>query len=182
MNTSIQHQLLYQCRQNNRDAQLELYRRYCEAMFRIANRLLGNVQDAEDAVQDAFIKAFQKIEQCQDEAAFGGWLKKIVINRSLDVLNSKKKRIQLEQDIPIDLPYEEPNWDVEDAVSIEAIKTAIRALPDKYRRVLMLYLIEGYSHEELAQILDIKVMTSRSQLMRGRQKLQVLLKQVMGQP
>ncbi|MFT5385197.1 MAG: RNA polymerase sigma factor (sigma-70 family), partial [Saprospiraceae bacterium] len=120
--------------------------------------------------------AFQKIAQYNGDVAFGAWLKKIVINKCLDTLKSKKTRPQVEEQIIIDIPVEETNWEVEDTVSIEEIKKVMLTLPDKYKRVLMLYLIEGYNHEEIAQILDITIITSRSQLRRGKQKLKTLLK------
>ena len=173
----IQQELIDQCRQNNRKAQLQLYQQYAEAMFRIAHSLLNNVQDAEDVMQEAFITAFQKIEQYKGEVAFGAWLKKIVINKCLDTIRSKKKSFFTE-DLPMTaLSTPEESWELESPVSVEEIKKAILELPDKYRRVLMLYLIEGYTHEEIAQILEITAIASRTQLMRGKQKLKTLLKQ-----
>ncbi len=177
MDSSAQHQLIERCRQNNRSAQLRLYKQYCEGMFRIAYRLLDNVEDAEDVTQEAFINAFQKITQYRGEVTFGAWLKKIVINKSLDAIKRKKKRRQLEQDSIAEAPVEDDDWEVESNISIEEIKKAMYTLPDKYRSVVMLYLIEGYAHEEIAQILDISVIASRTQLMRGKQKLKTLLKQ-----
>ena len=146
-------------------------------MFIIANRLMSNPQDAEDAMQEAFINAFQKIGQYKGEVTFGAWLKKIVINKCLDNLKLKKRRIQFERETDIDIPDEDPTWEVEDSVTVEEIKKSILKLPDKYKRVIMLYLIEGYSHEEISQILDISIIASRTQLRRGKQKLKILLKQ-----
>lgn len=176
MKKTNQHQLIDRCRQNNRKAQLQLYQQYCDGMFRIANRLMNNVQDAEDVMQEAFINAFQKIEQYKGDVTFGAWLKKIVINKCLDTLKSKKKRPQVKEDPTVDIPVEETNWEVEDTVSVEEIKKVMLTLPDKYKRVVMLYLIEGYNHEEIAQILGITIMASRTQLLRGKQKLKTLLK------
>ena len=176
MNNTLQRQLIDRCRQNNRKAQLQLYQQYCEGMYRIASRLLDNAEDAEDAMQEAFINAFQKIEQYKGDVAFGAWLKKIVINKCLDALKSKDKRLRLEEGALINTPVEETNWEVEDAVSVDDIRKAILTLPSKYKRVVMLYLIEGYNHEEIAQILDITIIASRTRLMRGKQKLKTLLK------
>ena len=178
MNNTIPHQLIDQCRQNDRNAQLQLYRQYCQAMFHTAHRLMGNVQDAEDTMQEAFISAFQKMEQYRGEVAFGAWLKRIVINKCLDALKKQQKRLFINNDLPIaEIADEKDSWEVEDSVTIEDVKKAILGLPDKYRSVLMLYLIEGYNHEEIAQIMDIAIATSRSQLMRGKQKLRMVLKQ-----
>lgn len=176
MDTILQKQLIDQCRQNNRKAQLQLYQQYCKGMFVVAHRLLDNVQDAEDAMQEAFINAFQKIEQYKGEVTFGAWLKKIVINKCLDALRANKKRLQIKEEPLMEELTEEASWEVEDTVSVEEIKKTIRKLPDKYRRVLMLYLIEGYNHQEIAQILDITIIASRTQLRRGKQKLKTLLK------
>ena len=176
MNRTIQQHLIDQCRQNNRKAQLEVYQQYCKAMFRVAHRLLDNVEDAEDAMQEAFISAFQKMNQYEGEVTFGGWLKKIVINKSFDILRSKKKRLQIKKEQQVEVTIDEADWEVEETISIEEIKKAILDLPDKYRRVLMLYLIEGYIHEEISQILDITIVASRTQLLRGKQKLKIRLK------
>jgi len=176
MNKTIQQELIDQCRQNNRRAQLQVYQQYCKAMFRIAHRLLDNIEDAEDAMQEAFINAFQKIDQYKGDVTFGGWLKKIVINKSFDILRAKKKRFEIKREQLPEITTEDTNWEVEDSISITEIKKAILELPDKYRRVLMLYLIEGYIHEEIAQILDITIVASRTQLLRGKQKLKTSLK------
>ena len=175
MDQTIQHQLIDECRRNNRKAQLQLYRQYCDGMFRVAHRLLGNVQDAEDAMQEAFINAFQKIGQYSGEVTFGAWLKKIVVNKCLDLIRSRKKLPELQEELP-ELPMEnDTNWEVDDSVTLSAIKKAIQVLPDKYRFVVTLYLIEGYNHEEIAQILDISVIASRTQLRRGKQKVKSYL-------
>lgn len=171
-----QQQLINQCRQSDRNAQLQLYQQYSEAMFHVAYRLLNNVQDAEDAMQEAFINAFQKIDQFEGEVTFGGWLKKIVINKCFDAIRSKKKRLQFEKESKIEIPSVEIDWKVENVVAIEDIKKAIYTLPDKYKQVILLYLVEGYNHEEIAQILEITIVASRSRLSRGKQKLKGLLK------
>lgn len=176
MSIAIQHQLIDQCKQNDRKAQLQLYQQYCDAMFCIAHRLLNNVHDAEDVMQEAFVKAFQKIEQYKGDVTFGAWLKKIVVNTCLDALKSKKRRSELEKESGTEVIAEDSNWEVENTVTINEIKKAIFTLPDKYKEVIMLYLIEGYNHEEIAQILDITTVTSRSRLLRGKQKLKLLLK------
>lgn len=175
MNNSLQQQLIEQCRQNNRKAQLQLYQQYCDGMFCVADRLLGNAHDAEDVMQEAFVKAFKKIDQYKGEVTFGAWLKKIVVNKCLDALKSKNRRIEFEKESSGNGIVENDNWEVESPISIEEIKKAILSLPDKYKEVIMLYLIEGYSHDEIAQILDIAIVTSRSRLMRGKEKLKTLL-------
>lgn len=169
--------IIEQCKQNNRKAQLQLYNQYCDGMYIVAKRFLKDAADAEDVVQEAFIKAFSKLHQYKAEVTFGAWLKRIVINKSIDFLKSKKQHlVELEEvhlkvvDTPID-----DKWLVEDTITLNDVKGAINELPEKYQYVVMLYLIEGYDHQEISEILDISEVASRTQLSRGKVKLQKLL-------
>ena len=166
--------LIEKCKNNDRKAQLQLYRQYCDAMFNVAFRFMKNTHDAEDVMQEAFIKAFQKLHQYKAEVSFGAWLKRIVVNQSIDKLKSQKLMFSTE-DVQLEV-VEENDWMVDDTITIDEIKTAIDQLPDKYRYVVMLYLLEGYDHDEISQILGITNTISRTHLHRGRQKLQALLK------
>ena len=143
-----------------------------------ALRFMKNTMEAEDIVQEAFIKAFSKLEHYKAEVSFGAWLKRIVINRCIDVLKSKRQRlIELEEHHlnVVDADYEK-DWLVDDKVTIDEVKIAIEELPEKYKYVVMLYLIEGYDHQEISEILNISEVASRTQLFRGKQKLQNALK------
>lgn len=147
-------------------------------MLAVALRFVGDTMEAEDIVQEAFIRAFSKLDQYKAEVSFGAWLKRIVVNRCIDVLKSKRQRlIELEENHlnVVDSDYE-TEWLVEDDITIDAVKIAIEQLPEKYRYVVMLYLIEGYDHQEISEILNISEVASRTQLSRGKQKLQVALK------
>lgn len=147
-------------------------------MLTVALRFVGDTMEAEDIVQEAFIRAFSKLDQYKAEVSFGAWLKRIVVNRCIDVLKSKRQRlIELEENHlnVVDSDYE-TEWLVEDDITIDAVKIAIEQLPEKYRYVVMLYLIEGYDHQEISEILNISEVASRTQLSRGKQKLQVALK------
>ncbi len=147
-------------------------------MLTVALRFVGDTMEAEDIVQEAFIRAFSKLDQYKAEVSFGAWLKRIVVNRCIDVLKSKRQRlIELEENHlnVVDSDYE-TEWLVEDDITIDAVKLAIEQLPEKYRYVVMLYLIEGYDHQEISEILNISEVASRTQLSRGKQKLQVALK------
>jgi len=90
----LQFELVEQCKANNRNAQLRLYRKYCDGMFCVAMRFLKNEDDAEDVLQESFMKAFQRIGQFKGEVTFGAWLKRIVVNGCIDFLKSKKQRIR----------------------------------------------------------------------------------------
>ncbi|WNH12120.1 RNA polymerase sigma factor [Thalassobellus suaedae] len=169
--------IIEKCKQNNRKAQVQLYNQYCDGMYVVAKRFLKNTHDAEDVVQEAFIKAFTKLHQYKAEVTFGAWLKRIVVNKSIDFLKSKKQLIELEEVHlkVIDIESDD-KWLVDDAITINEAKSAIDKLPEKYQYVVMLYLIEGYDHQEISEILNISEVASRTQLSRGKTKLQELLK------
>ena len=169
--------IIEQCKQNNRKAQLQLYNQYCDGMYIVAKRFLKDAADAEDVVQEAFIKAFTKLHQYKAEVTFGAWLKRIVINKSIDFLKSKKQQLVELEEVHlkvVDTPKDD-KWLVEDSMTLNDVKEAINKLPDKYQYVVMLYLIEGYDHQEISEILNISEVASRTQLSRGKIKLQELL-------
>jgi len=169
--------IIEQCKQNNRKAQLQLYNQYCDGMYIVAKRFFKDAADAEDVLQEAFIKAFTKLHQYRAEVTFGAWLKRIVVNRCIDVLKSRKHQLVELEEVHlkvVDTPKND-KWLVEDTMTLNDVKRAIEELPDKYRYVVMLYLIEGYDHQEISSILGISQVTSRTQLSRGKTKLQTLL-------
>ena len=176
MNT-FQVDIIEQCKQNNRAAQLKLYNQYCDGMYTVAMRFVKDSMEAEDIVQEAFIKAFAKLNQYRAEVTFGAWLKRIVVNKSIDCLKSKKQHLQELDEVHlkvVDSSYEN-EWLVDDTMTLDEIKEAIQKLPDKYRYVVMLYLVEGYDHQEISEILNISEIASRTQLSRGKSKLKELL-------
>ena len=164
------------CKENDAKAQMRLYDMYCDAMFIIAKRYVKDSFTAEDLMQDAFIKVFKNIQSFKGEVTIGAWIKKIMINQCLDYL--KKKRIELvsieEKELNV---ADEDDWTVKEEVNVQTITMAINSLPEKYKVVLNLYLLEGYDHQEIAQVLNITEVNSRSQLMRGKNKLKSQLKQ-----
>ena len=164
------------CKQNNAKAQMQLYDMYCQAMFTIAQRYVKDSFVAEDMMQDAFIKVFKNITSFKGEVTIGAWIKRIVINQCIDYL--KKKRIELvsieEKELTI---ADDGDWTVKEEVTTDIVTSAINSLPEKYKVVLNLYLIEGYDHQEIAKVLNITEVSSRSQLMRGKNKLKGQLKQ-----
>lgn len=170
---NIHQDLINRCRKGDAKAQFELYKVYYKPMYNVCLRMVGNPVEAEDVMQEAFLKAFTKIDTYEGMVSFGAWLKKIVINRSLDYL--KKRKVKFEE-INEKIPEEEPEGIVISEVHTEYLKKAIQQLPDGYRVVLTLYLLEGYDHEEIAQILGISNGSSRSQYLRAKLKLRELLK------
>lgn len=141
-------------------------------MYNVCLRMVGNAVEAEDVMQEAFLKALTKIDTYEGKVSFGAWLKKIVINRSLDQL--KKRKVKFEE-LNEKIPDEQPaHFDISE-FQLEQLKKAIQQLPDGYRVVLSLYLLEGYDHEEIAQILGISNVSSRSQFLRAKLKLRQML-------
>ena len=142
-------------------------------MYSICLRIINNETEAEDVMQEAFLNAFKKIDTYKGEVSFGAWLKRIVINRSLDVL--KKRKVKFEEINEKTNQIADYQMEIKE-VNVQLIKDAIQKLPDGYRVVLSLYLIEGYDHEEISEILGISNSNSRTQFLRAKNKLRELLK------
>lgn len=131
--------------------------------------------DAEDALQDAFVSAFQHMDQYREEASFGAWLKRIVINKSLTLIK-KKRRWESEDEVSeTEEPYYEWEPVAEKQMQVAQVRSAMEHLPDGFRTVLSLYLFEGYDHGEIAEILGITVSTSKSQYNRAKKKLREMI-------
>ena len=167
--------LIKRCKKGDDKAMMQIYDLYCDAMYHIACRYL-NDEDAKDAMQESFLKAFSKLDNFSPDFTFGAWLKRIVINQCIDEL--KKKRLEFIETDVIHLKIEDDtnDWAFSSEISKQHILTAIETIVDKYKVVVKLYLIEGYDHEEISSILDIPIKTSRTHLRRGRLQLQELLK------
>jgi len=170
---NIHQDLIDGCRNGDQKAQFQIYKLYYKAMYNTSLRIVSDTMEAEDIMQESFLSAFEKIETYSGTVSFGAWLKRIVINRSLDALNRRKMIFEdIEGHHEIRDTSSEETMYVEDINSkIEEVKNAIERLPDGYRIILSLYLIEGYDHDEIAEILNISSSTSRSQLSRAKQKL-----------
>ena len=174
---NIHQKLINKCRKGDRKAQFEIYRLYYKSMYNTSLRIVKDPQEAEDIMQESFLSAFGKIETYQGKVSFGAWLKRIVINNSLDVI--KKRRLLFEElnEDYTQLAEQEEALDEELLSSqMELIREGIQKLPDGYRVILSLHLLEGYDHEEIAEILEISSSTSRSQFFRAKQKLLSILK------
>ena len=166
---NIHQDLIDGCKNGDQKAQFQIYKLYYKAMFNTSLRIVSDTMEAEDIMQEAFLSAFEKIETYSGIVSFGAWLKKIVINRSLDVV-SRQKAIFEDIDTHYEL-QEDTNDTPELQEKMNEVKSAINNLPDGYRIILSLYLLEGYDHDEIAEILNISSSTSRSQLSRAKQKL-----------
>ncbi|MBN2632719.1 MAG: sigma-70 family RNA polymerase sigma factor [Bacteroidales bacterium] len=170
---NLHQDLLDACKVGDQKAQFQIYKLYYKAMYNTSLRIVNDTMEAEDIMQEAFLSAFEKIDTYSGTVSFGAWLKKIVINRSLDALGKKKAVFEdIESHVGIrDESEDETERYQEAGIRIEEVKEAIDRLPDGYRVILSLYLLEGYDHDEIAEILKISSSTSRSQLSRAKQKL-----------
>jgi RNA polymerase sigma factor (sigma-70 family) len=170
---NLHQDLLDGCKEGDQKAQFQIYKLYYKAMYNTSLRIVNDRMEAEDIMQESFLSAFEKIETYSGTVSFGAWLKKIVINRSLDALG-KRKAVFEDIDSHVGIRDDGPDDSLrseEIDVRIGEVKEAIEQLPDGYRVILSLYLLEGYDHDEIAEILKISSSTSRSQLSRAKQKL-----------
>ncbi len=167
--------LIERCLEGDRTAQYELYRKYNRAMYNTAWRIVRDDQEAEDILQEAFINAFQYLHTFQGTSTFGAWLKRIVVNKSLNILQKNRLPLDNLNDEEHDVPQEEEESIYVDQDELERVRNAIEDLPDGYRVILSLYLLEGYDHLEISEILGISVGTSKSQYNRAKKKLREML-------
>lgn len=171
-------ELIERCLSGDTLGYKELYMRYSKAMYNTCLRMLNNVAEAEDILQESFIEAFKNLERFEHRTSFGGWLKQICINRSVNQLKKRKiDWVDMEKTAVYDRADEKEIDEAEISMQVETVKNAIRKLPDGYRTVVNLYLMEGYDHEEIAEILNVAESTTRTQYMRAKQKLLQLLKE-----
>jgi len=160
-------QLIKNCKKNDAKAQGQLYKLFSSKLFSLCLKYSKNYAEAEDNLQDAFITVFKKIKQFEHKGSFEGWIKRVTINTALQRYRSKGvyEIVNEEQieDVVVDVE--------EDTMSIDYLLGLIQALPDRYRLVFNLYALDGYSHKEIADMLQISIGTSKSNLARARKIL-----------
>ena len=173
----IHEKLIEECRRGSRRAQFRLYELYSKAMLNTAYRIMGSREEAEDMLQEAFTDCFRKIGTYRTDSTFGAWLKTIVINRCITRLRKREadlvyvddySRHEMQQEEPPEMTWPDP----------PAIARAVERLPDGYRVVFSLYLLEGYDHTEISQILGISESTSKTQYSRAKDKLKRILSEM----
>lgn len=171
---NIHQDIIDRCKKGEQKAQFQLYKLYYKAMYNTSYRIVNDEMEAEDIMQEAFLKAFDKINTYSGKVSFGAWLKRIVINHTLDTIKKKKIDVNSLDDQVYEIKDEKEKEEAEEDIiteKVEDIREAINELPDGYRIVLSLYLLEGYDHEEIAEIMNITSSTSRSQYTRAKNKL-----------
>ena len=160
----ILQELIEECKQQNANAQSTLYKRYSGVLFGICLKYSPNRAEAEDNLQDAFITIFSRIEQYQGKGSFEGWIKRITVNTALQKYRKKKV-----YDISNEAQIEDAQVEIEQTeVPLDFLLKIIQELPDRYRLVFNLYVLDGYSHKEIAEMLGISDGTSKSNLARAR--------------
>ncbi|KAF2513958.1 RNA polymerase sigma factor [Flavobacterium procerum] len=175
-------ELIALCKANNQKAQFEVYNRYSKAMYNVAYRIVKDEHFAQDVMQEGFLKAFTKINDYKQEVAFGAWLKRIVINYSIDFY--KKNNAFQAEDLSKSLyKIEENDSIVSDSIDMENLKVkqvldTILDLKDNYRMVLTLFYIEGYDQEEICEILNISYANCRTTLSRAKENLRKKLEEI----
>ncbi|MFI0429773.1 RNA polymerase sigma factor [Mariniflexile sp. HMF6888] len=160
-------QLIESCKINNTKAQSELYKLFSSKLFSVCLKYSRNYAEAEDNLQDAFITIFKKIGQYKSKGSFEGWLKRVTINTVLQKYRSEKVFDIINENVIDDIELDVD----EESISIDYLLRIIQELPDRYRLVFNLYVLDGYSHKDIADMLDINIGTSKSNLARARQTL-----------
>jgi len=174
----IRDELVERCKQGDTQSFQTLYRQYSKAMFNTSLRIVNNTADAEDVLQESFLDAFRSLHDFHYRSTFGAWLKRIVINKSINILRKRRNDLVDMESTEIQAVTDEESVNEEEIkYRVEEVKKMITRLPDGYRTVLSLYLLEGYDHEEISQILNISHNTVRTQYVRAKQKLLTLIKQ-----
>jgi len=173
----IHSRLVEECKAGNRNAQRELYGMYAKAMYNVCYRMMNNADDASDMLQEAFIDAFTRLHTFRNESTFGFWLKKIVINKCINAKQRRKIEWISAENIELDdKADDEDTIDEEELkLNVERVKLAMQMLPEGGRLIFSLYLLEGYDHSEIAQILNITESTSKTQFMRARNRVKEIL-------
>jgi len=166
--------LIERCRENDRKAQYELYKLFYKPMFNTSLRILNDTAEAEDVMQESFLDAFRKLSDYSGEGSFGGWLRKIVVNNSINALRKRQESWPFDERV---MDRAEDRDDSQEYLDfkIEEIKQALSRLPDDHRVMLSLFLFEGFDHEEIAMILNISNNASRTRFFRAKQALLSIL-------
>lgn len=172
----VLNEIITACKNNEPWARKELFNRYVKVLLGVSCRYLKDRDDAEDVVQDAFIKIFMNIKQYDGRGDFEGWMKRITANTAIQFLKAKQK-LKFEPITDYNQSVDEAEENIAGDITPEFLLLCINELPLGYKTILNLFLVEGYSHKEIAEKLEIKESTSRSQYTRARRNLLELIKE-----
>jgi RNA polymerase sigma factor (sigma-70 family) len=167
-------ELIEACLKGDSRAQKMLFEKHGPKLFAVCMRYSNSEEEAKDVLQDGFIKIFEKLNIYKGEGSFEGWMRRVVVNTALDAIR-KNKKLKSQVDID-DVAYGlTTNESVLDTMAAEDLMLVLQTLPTGYRTVFNLYVIEGYSHKEIAEELNITVSTSKSQFSRAKGILREIL-------
>ncbi len=172
--------LVARCRKNDQHAQMEIYNRYYKAMYNTSLRIVKDTAEAEDLMQEAFLKAFTKIESFEGTATFGAWLKRIVVNLSINAFNKKVKNNEISYNDELNNELDDDDGITEDSSNNERVREIIKAmnkLKENYRVALSLHLIEGYDYDEISEIMKISYSNCRTTISRAKESLRKKLQE-----
>jgi len=172
---NIHKELVEKSKKGNSKAQYELYKLYSAAMFNTCMRFMRGREEAEDMLQETFTEAFMKLESFRFESTFGAWLKRITVNKCINEIKRRKTDLEYCEDIgrygeKYDNDTDLPN------LNVEMVKKAMEQLPNGSKMIFQLYLLEGYDHREISQILEVSESNSKSQYMRAKRRIKEILK------
>ncbi|GJM33143.1 MAG: DNA-directed RNA polymerase sigma-70 factor [Saprospiraceae bacterium] len=170
---STHRDLIELCKSGNRQAQFELYRLYSKAMYNLCLRMVKNDMDAEDMLQQSFVDVFSKLDSFRYQSSIGAWIKRIAVNNCINFL--KKRHLLIEELTENHHEVTDTDPEIHSMLTVDMVKKAMVELPDGYRIVFSLYLLEGYDHKEIGEILGVSEATSKSQYCRARKKLKEVL-------
>ena len=163
-------QLIKKCKLQDRKAQEELYRSYSGKLFLLCLKYSGDRQQAQDTLQDGFVKIFENLDQYSGKGSFEGWMTRIIINTAMKKYRNRTVFLSIEED---HIKDPEDDFQVEEEqVELSELIQFIQELPERYRHVFNLYVMDGFSHQEISEMLKISIGTSKSNLARARLKLQ----------
>lgn len=162
----LEEKILKLAKKGDEQAMFSIYKQYVDGMYNVCVRMLVNTQDAEDVIQESFVSAFEHLKTFKGKASFGSWLKRIVINKSINFLKTKRYDLMINENIEA-MEDETEECEVPEIEWAE-IQQHIKNLPPKARVVFTLYLLEGYKHKEIAKLLNISESTSKSQYIRAK--------------
>lgn len=174
----INHRLIKECKRGSRKAQFEIYKLHSRYLYNVAYNILQHTAEAEDVVQESFLKAFESLKYFKGEVSFSAWIRRIVVNKSIDMLRVRKELDNID-DVAYGLFEEDSIKNIDYSKElVPKIKEAMKKLPTGGRTVFSLYLLEGYDHKEIGEILGISEVSSRTQYMRAKNRMVKLLKDI----
>jgi len=170
----IHREIIELCKAGNAKAQHQLYQLYARAMFNICYRMMNNREEAEDMLQESFAEAFLSLGTYRYESTFGAWLKRITINKCINALKKRKAVLVTVDNLPEHIDPDSSDVEIP-GLTVEKVRRAMEVLSEGYRVIFSLYLLEGYDHAEISEIMGITESTSKSQYSRAKQRIKEII-------